>query len=222
MITGSLPFSPNLSKSELLLAHMRGHVPKVSSKRPNVPPTLELIIAKLLTKDPTKRFDSPDEIAEIISRMTLNEDEAGVAALKMLPVIFGKEIVTPRAPTLSIQMRTPRQSPPSVSDPEAGRATLRMKTPVYQGPPEWESNLKVVSHSEKVVLTWTTATAGLYTCKVVKRGAGRLFPPMREDKPATSHSFELPGLEPDTGYSATIFNETDFVMRNFKTPVGLV
>jgi hypothetical protein len=97
-----------------------------------------------------------------------------------------------------------------------------MRTPVYQGPPEWEGNLKVVSHSEKVILTWTTAKAAIYTCKVVKRGGGKLYPPMREEEPATFHNFELPGLEPGTGYSATIFNGTDFVMRNFNTPVGLI
>ena len=100
---------------------------------------------------------------------------------------------------------------------EAGRTTLRLRTAVYQGPPEWEKNLNVVAEVDKVVLTWTTNTAERYKCKVIKRGSSESFISEIESREATFHRFELPGLEPDTGYSATIYNEKDFVMKSFKT-----
>ena len=184
----------------------------------NISPTLNLVILKLLSQNSAKRFDSPDEIAEIISRMTLNEDETGIQALKKLQDVFKQGGVTSKVPTLSIHMRDTGNLKSRPRNTLSGRSTLQRKCSVYQGPPAWESNLRVVAHTEKVTLIWKTETASAYKCKVVKRGSGGEFLAIREDIAATEHEFEVPGLEPDTGYSATIFNETDFVMRNFTTP----
>jgi len=212
MTTGTLPFSTNSAKS--------GHVPKAGSKRPGVPPTLELIIVKLLSSDSTKRFNSPDEIAEIISRMTLNEDETGVKAQKALKEFFKQEEGPSRAPTVSIQMSPSRTSTSASGKSDSTRTTTRIKSSVYQGPPEWEDNLKVTAHTEKVTLTWKTEAAAAYRCKVVKRGSGGASWTTKEVKAGTDHELEVPELEPDTGYSVTIFNETDFVMKSFKTPAS--
>ena len=77
MITGTLPSEGDVLKPALFMSNMKSHGFKPSFKRPSIPPTLDLIVVKLLSKEPGNRFNSPDEIAEIISRMTLNEDETG-------------------------------------------------------------------------------------------------------------------------------------------------
>lgn len=221
MATGHLPFSTH-SKADLLLAHMRVEPPKASSRRFDISPGLENLIARLLSKDGSKRFSSPDEIASEISRMTLKEDSTGIKARGILEGLFKNKSSIPAAPTFSIQTRVKDEGRGTSMDPEASRATVRMKIPVFNGPPSWEKDLKVTAHTGKVTLTFTTETAASYTCKVAKRDSGAVVSHTCEDQPSMEHKFEVSGLESGASYSATIFNETDFVMRNFKTPVALV
>jgi hypothetical protein len=153
--------------------------------------------------------------------MSLKEDTTGIKAREMLEGIFQKRATTPAAPTFSIQTRV-NESNGSSRDPEASRATVRMQVPVFNGPPEWEKDLKVKAHTGKVTFIFTTVTAASYTCKVAKRDSGEVVSHTSENEPSKEHKLEVAGLEPGTSYSATIFNETDFVMRNFKTPVALI
>ena len=62
MLTRQLPF-PGEGVMEKLMARVTQDAPPVCSLRPEVPAALEAIVAKMLERDPQRRFQSPGEVA---------------------------------------------------------------------------------------------------------------------------------------------------------------
>ena len=62
-ITGAIPFSKP-TESAVVYAHIAEPPPKVTEKRPDLPPALDDVIAKGMAKDPEARYASPRELMD--------------------------------------------------------------------------------------------------------------------------------------------------------------
>ena len=60
-LTGVVPF-PKDSEAAVLYAHMADPAPKVTEQRPELPATLDQVIAKGMAKDPTERYESGGQL----------------------------------------------------------------------------------------------------------------------------------------------------------------
>jgi serine/threonine protein kinase len=68
-LTGALPFEGETSE-EKLLARVTQDAPLASSLRAEIPPELDRIAARMLHRDPDRRYQSPAEIAEALYPLT--------------------------------------------------------------------------------------------------------------------------------------------------------
>lgn len=66
LFTGRLPFEGN-SPVERLLARFEHDAPLVSSLRPSVPAELDQVVARMLNRDPDRRFQTPAEAAQALA-----------------------------------------------------------------------------------------------------------------------------------------------------------
>jgi len=65
MLTGSLPFqSP--SASQLARMHLESDPPLLTEMVPELPPTLERILAKVLSKEPSQRYRTADQLGRVL------------------------------------------------------------------------------------------------------------------------------------------------------------
>jgi serine/threonine-protein kinase len=65
MLTGELPF-PSPDPTQLAELHLNAPPPAPRALNPEVPPALELIVLKLLSKEPTARYRTADQLARIL------------------------------------------------------------------------------------------------------------------------------------------------------------
>lgn len=68
-LTGALPYEGKTS-SEKLVARVSQDARLASSLRPEIPPELDRIVARMLHRDPEKRYQSPAEIADALFPFT--------------------------------------------------------------------------------------------------------------------------------------------------------
>lgn len=62
LLTGSGPY-PGTNPAELIQAHLTAPIPRLSRKRPGLPPALDEVMARALAKNPVERFASCTEFA---------------------------------------------------------------------------------------------------------------------------------------------------------------
>ncbi|WP_182868070.1 serine/threonine-protein kinase [Rhodopirellula sp. JC639] len=72
MLAGHPPFSGSIG--ELVLAHIHTDPPAINHLRPEVPGQLADIIARMLSKDPDQRFQTPAQAAEALRPFALKAD----------------------------------------------------------------------------------------------------------------------------------------------------
>ncbi len=65
MLTGALPFQAN-SAVELARLHVEEEPPLLSEKIPEISPTLEQIQAKVLSKEPSQRYRTADQLGRVL------------------------------------------------------------------------------------------------------------------------------------------------------------
>ena len=65
MLTGRLPYI-GADQQELALAHIRDEIPHVTDFNPAVPPQLEQIIIKVMSKEPAMRYRTADQLGRIL------------------------------------------------------------------------------------------------------------------------------------------------------------
>jgi serine/threonine-protein kinase len=88
MLTGRLPFEAD-SQTGLALKHMRVAPPKVSQLNPAVPEQMEQIVSKVLSKEPSGRYRTADQLGRVLvayRENTLN-DTGPIAAAAAVPVV---------------------------------------------------------------------------------------------------------------------------------------
>jgi serine/threonine-protein kinase len=84
LITGAPPFSAE-GHGELIVMHMQQPAPPLSSRVPHVPPTVEAIAAKCLTKDVNERFASGTELAQALATLITSTSQAPAATPSLMP-----------------------------------------------------------------------------------------------------------------------------------------
>jgi hypothetical protein len=72
MLTGQLPFMADTPYS-MMTKHVNEEPPPVSSRRPDLPASIDSILQKALAKDPAQRFSSAGEIARIFKAALAGE-----------------------------------------------------------------------------------------------------------------------------------------------------
>ncbi len=91
MLSGELPFSSDTA-SELARMHLENQPPLISVKVPGIPPALEQILLKVLSKEPSARYRTADQLGRVL----LNFINAQAApALALTPELAPKAISRP-------------------------------------------------------------------------------------------------------------------------------
>jgi len=73
LLTGKLPFIGNTAL-ELIMSKEKGVYPRAKSLRPEIPERLDLIIDKMMAKDPAHRHKSCDEVIRDLFTLGLHQD----------------------------------------------------------------------------------------------------------------------------------------------------
>lgn len=114
LLTGALPFNAPTSE-ELARMHLEDQPIPISEYIPDVPPALEQIVMKVLSKEPSARYRTADQLGRVLLK-------------------FGTQRETPQAPVLNLTpeaVTTYHQPEPIPSFVEPIHATSQ---PVYQTP----------------------------------------------------------------------------------------
>ncbi len=109
MLAGRLPFVAS-SQQQLALMHLREDPPRLSLFNPNVPETLELIVHKVLAKEPSARYRTADQLGRILISYRQEGDgrtgvlsaatpPAGVPAARNAPAVRSTPAATVAAST---------------------------------------------------------------------------------------------------------------------------
>lgn len=80
MLSGRLPFGGDTTM-EKLMARAEGDAPSVASIRSSVPPGLDAVVAKMLARDVTQRYQTPAEVIEALQPFSasITKDPEGLA-----------------------------------------------------------------------------------------------------------------------------------------------
>jgi serine/threonine-protein kinase len=104
MLTGSLPFHADTA-GELARLHIEAEPVPIVEMLPSIPPALEQILTKVLSKEPSQRYRTADQLGRVL----LNFGNAKAAPALSL---------TPEAVTESTSLPTTRPVPAPVPGPE--------------------------------------------------------------------------------------------------------
>ena len=111
ILTGALPFTAPTSE-ELARLHLEMQPIPVSEYIPDVPPALEQIVMKVLSKEPSARYRTADQLGRVLLRFGTQRDTAQAPSLSL----------TPEAATAYQQpedsQREPAKPEPAISIPE--------------------------------------------------------------------------------------------------------
>jgi serine/threonine protein kinase len=103
MLTGRLPFESSDPK-QLAELHLSAPAPSPRSLDPNVPPTLDQIVLKVLSKEPSARYRTADQLGRVLTTFVAEPALASSAPL-------ARESVSPEpiydAPTTAVEVPPP-------------------------------------------------------------------------------------------------------------------
>src|SRR6185436_6750964 len=125
MLTGELPFTGE-SVVEVLMKHAEEPAPKPSSLLMSIPDDLDDLVVKLLGKKPEERFQTADEVRELVTRCrkTLSESTA-----RSIGLAIGRSMGASGQHN-AVHSATPPSQPLSSATPYAGTPTpLDIKPP---------------------------------------------------------------------------------------------
>jgi serine/threonine protein kinase len=74
MLTGQLPFQAE-NAVELAELHQTTPPPSMRTLNPNIPPQLEQVVVKVLSKEPSARYRTADQLGRVLANLTINEDD---------------------------------------------------------------------------------------------------------------------------------------------------
>jgi len=112
ILTGALPFNAPTS-DELARMHLEDHPIPINEYIPDIPPALEQIVMKVLSKEPSARYRTADQLGRVLLK-------------------FGTQRETPPAPALTLtpEAVTTYQQPESFpSQPQPAYSTSEYSTP---------------------------------------------------------------------------------------------
>ncbi len=119
MLTGELPFDAD-SLPGILIKHLQAEPPSIAAKVPNVPPSLEALVKKLLAKKPG---DRPVDAHQVIKEL-----------LPLVPADVVSEAMQP-TPAVGVLRQAARTLPPTTLERWARRAAVfeQMLARAYPG-----------------------------------------------------------------------------------------
>jgi eukaryotic-like serine/threonine-protein kinase len=109
MLTGRLPYM-GASQQELAMAHLREPVPMVTDFNPGVPENLARIVHKTMSKEPSARYRTADQLGNILETYRNRGHEHTVPRS---PVGGQSQPSAPQPPVPTQPRQTPVQAPPS-------------------------------------------------------------------------------------------------------------
>ena len=112
LLTGRPPFEAE-GIGELIVMHMREQPPTPSSRVPTVPPAVDQLVMRCLSKDPAQRYASGTELANALGALVTQP------ALDAAPVRFSGAIAAGQPTTLS-SMAGPITTAPAPSGKKSG------------------------------------------------------------------------------------------------------
>jgi serine/threonine-protein kinase len=159
MLTGKLPFSAS-TPEDLARLHRELPPPSPSQANPNIPPGLEQIIIKVLSKEPSARYRTADQLGRVLVSLNQHSEAASSLASLDLPAALelAKQRETETAQVSPTVNSTPQNSPvPSAS---------------HYKPRQIGSASRQSSKNNPFELDWITIALGLLALIAV----GGLFP----------------------------------------------
>jgi len=144
MLTGRLPFEAD-TQTALALKHMRSLPPLVSEFNPTVPPQLEQIVAKVLSKEPSGRYRTADQLGRVLLAYRENAlSETGPVGRAQVPIVDrttayyqpGQTARTDQTARAERAVRTPTERIPAG---QAGQDTYARPypAPIRREEPDW-------------------------------------------------------------------------------------
>lgn len=109
MLTGTLPFHAATAE-ELARMHIRARPLPLREYLPDVPPLLEQIVEKVLSKEPSARYRTADQFGRVLMRFG-TEREAAPPQLDLTPEA-GRRFEPPPAPVLAEPLPAAPAAPP--------------------------------------------------------------------------------------------------------------
>jgi serine/threonine-protein kinase len=98
MLTGSLPFTASTATG-LSQLHLEAIPPVLSSVIPNISPELEQIMEKVLSKEPSMRYRTADQLGRVLQKFGTTRI-TGISALSLTPEMPSDEYKVPPAETV--------------------------------------------------------------------------------------------------------------------------
>ncbi len=120
VLTGALPFTGRNSE-ELALLHLQADPIPPSEYVPDIPPALEQIIVKVLSKEPSARYRTADQLGRVLMRFGTQRDMPVPPALNLTPeAVTAYRQPEPATTTVApaVAPRPVRQEPPSQPRPQ--------------------------------------------------------------------------------------------------------
>ena len=114
MLTGRLPFTAG-SAEEIAQLHRRASPPKLTLFNPSIPQELEEIILKILSKEPSQRYRTADQLGRVLIAFTQSQQDSRIASQNQAPHSPGYPIVTPSQTAFGSSKAFSAQSGSSVS-----------------------------------------------------------------------------------------------------------
>ncbi len=74
MLTGQLPFQAE-NAIELAELHQTAPPPSMRTSNPNIPPQLEQVVVKVLSKEPSARYRTADQLGRVLANLNIVEDD---------------------------------------------------------------------------------------------------------------------------------------------------
>ncbi|MBI4761920.1 MAG: serine/threonine protein kinase [Chloroflexi bacterium] len=112
MITGALPFNAPTSQ-ELARLHLESHPIPPREYVPDIPPALEEIILKVLSKEPSARYRTADQLGRVLLRFGTQRETPPTPALSLTP-----EAVNAYKEPVSQPPPSPTNDKPAITLPE--------------------------------------------------------------------------------------------------------
>jgi len=121
VLTGALPFTAPTSE-ELARLHLEEQPIPVSEYIPDVPPALEQIVTKVLSKEPSARYRTADQLGRVLLRFGTQREMTPAPALSLTP----EAVTTYQQPEPPLTQPEPAFSIPEISLPEIDWATVAL------------------------------------------------------------------------------------------------
>lgn len=113
ILAGNVPY-PASTTYDRLMRHQTDPIPRLKDVRPDVPPELDAIVAKLLAKQPEERYQTAAEVARALKRIAERPES------RIAPLLPGRPVYL--EPTRLINSATEQADRPAPAPPERRRS----------------------------------------------------------------------------------------------------